>query len=322
MSAENDWATGANPDRTYDVVAIGETMVQLVPQGERLVDADAVRIGIGGAESNTASYLAAAGHSVAWVSAVGDDPFGQRMLREISAYGVDVSRVLIDRNAPTAVYFKDPTPTGTTVYYYRRGSAAAALTAATADLPDLSKVRVVHMSGITIALSPGCAELVSHVRGLAKAAGALFSFDVNYRPALWSVDEAAPALLAQARASDLVFVGLDEANVLWGCETPEQVRDLLPNPELVVKDGDVGATSFDRDGAAFVPARAVDVVEPVGAGDAFAAGYLHGLLGGASAAERLESGHAFAGVALRSLHDVAPREEVEAVVAAGFPVAG
>ena len=300
----------ADVPRGYDVVALGETMVQLVPNGVRLAEADTMHVGIGGAESNTACYLAAAGHRVAWVSAVGDDPFGRRMLEEIGGYGVDTSHVLIAPDAPTGIYFKDPAPAGTSVYYYRSGSAASRLTPATADLPDLRDVRVLHLSGVSLAVSDGCAQLVRDASAAAKAAGALISFDVNYRARLWSVADAAPALLAQARASDLVFVGLDEACTLWGCTTPAQVRELLPAPELVIKDGDIGASSFTDHGETFVPAREVEVLEPVGAGDAFAAGYLHALLRGASAEHRLASGHAFAEVALRSLHDVAPVDEV------------
>lgn len=302
--------SGAEPGTAYDVVALGETMVQLVPNGARLAHADSVHVGIGGAESNTACYLAAAGRSVAWVSAVGDDPFGQRMLEEIGGYGVDTSHVLIDPDAPTGVYFKDPEPTGTSVYYYRSGSAASRLTTKAVDLPDLHGVRVLHLTGISLALSDGCAQLVRDASTAASAVGAVTSFDVNYRARLWSVADAAPVLLAQAAVSDLVFVGLDEANTLWGCQTASEVRELLPGPELVVKDGAIGATSFGEHGAAFVPAHEVEVVEPVGAGDAFGAGYLHGLLGGASATERLASGHAFAEAALRSIHDVASVDEV------------
>ena len=103
-------AGSARVDRVdpIEVVTIGETMVQLVPKGERLQDAAFLHVGIGGAESNLASYLAAAGRAVSWVSAVGDDPLGRRMLEDIASYGVDVSGVRVDRYAPTGIYFKDP----------------------------------------------------------------------------------------------------------------------------------------------------------------------------------------------------------------------
>ena len=306
----------------FDVVAIGETMVQLVPQNERLAEALTLHVGVGGAESNTASYLAAAGHRVSWISAVGDDPFGTRIVEQVASFGVDVSRVVLDASNPTGVYFKDPVAgSGTSVFYYRRGSAASRLSVDRVELPDLAGVRIVHMSGITMALSREGFEFVAQVGVRARDAGALFSFDVNYRPALWSVQEAAPELLRQARASDLVFVGLDEAHVLWGCESPHELSELMPRTLVVVKDGDVGATSFapSTDDMAstetFVPARAIEVLEPVGAGDAFAAGYLHALLADMSEEARLDTGHRFAVAALRSLHDVATVDEVNAVVA-------
>ena len=118
------------------------------------------------------------------------------------------------------------------------------------------------------------------------------AFDVNHRAALWAPGAAASALLPLARRADLVFVGLDEAECLWHTATADDVRALLPEPTtLVVKDGDVGATEFRRaagaDHRTFVPAIPTEVVEAVGAGDAFAAGYLAALLQGADAAARL-----------------------------------
>lgn len=298
--------------RDIDVVAIGETMVMLVPNVGRLADAESLHVGIGGAESNTASYLAAAGRAVSWVSAVGDDPFGERVLREVSRYGVDVSHVTVVPGAPTGVYFKDPSPLGSRAFYYRRCSAASRLSMDAADLPDFHRTRVVHMSGITLALSAEGRALVGAVREQAQAAGALFSFDVNYRPALWPPVAAGPALLEHAQAADLVFVGMDEARAVWGCATAHDVHALMPSGHVIVKDGPIGVTAFPPgDVAVFSPARPIEVIEPVGAGDAFAAGYLHALLSGRDEPARLDSGHRFAAAALRSSSDVAGATELQ-----------
>jgi len=132
-------------------------------------------------------------------------------------------------------------------------------------------------------------------------------FDVNYRPALWSIDEAAPRLLELAAAADVVLVGRDEAEVLWQTPTAEDVRALLPEvAHLVVKDGDVEAVEFTADETVRVPAGVVDVVEPVGAGDAFAAGWEAGFLAGVPSASRLAAGHAAATAVLTSSGDHAP----------------
>jgi len=134
------------------------------------------------------------------------------------------------------------------------------------------------------------------------------SFDVNYRAGVWPVAVAAPRLRALADRADVVLVGLDEAAVLWGAATPADVRTLLPGPaRVVVKDGAVGATELGAEGPVSVPAHRVEVLEPVGAGDAFAAGYLGALLRDRPAAAALQEGHDLAALALVSTTDVPRR---------------
>ncbi|MFE2500049.1 sugar kinase [Streptomyces scopuliridis] len=297
-------------------VCLGEAMAQVTPaDGERLEHSRELRLAVAGAESTVAQYLADLGHEAAWVSRVGNDPFGRRIVAAVASRGVDVGGVLRDLEAPTGVYFKDPDPDGTRVHYYRAGSAASRMTAADADRVDLSGVQLLHLTGITPALSDGCAELVDALMTRAAVVGTLVSFDVNYRPTLWSSREvAAEALLRLARRADLVLVGRDEAETLWGTATAEDVRAhlRLSRGTLVVKDGDVGATEFTGADAEFVDAPAVEVVEAVGAGDAFAAGYLSGMLRGAPARWRLALGHRLAERTLRSIEDYVPADFTEA----------
>ncbi|WP_217178909.1 sugar kinase [Streptomyces sp. AC495_CC817] len=291
------------PADTPGLIAIGETMVLVTPHDATpLSDADDVRLAIGGAESNVAAHVAALGHEAAWVSRLGDEVLGRRVHRAVTAQGVDTRWVGFDADAPTGVYFKDP---GRGVRYYRAGSAASRMTPATvADVP-LEEAWIVHVSGITPALSVGCAALIDTVIGRVAASPAALSFDVNHRPALWPAAEAAPVLLALAHRADIVFVGLDEAETLWGCRTPAEVRALIPEPShLIVKDAEVGATEFSADGEVFVPAIPTEVVEAVGAGDAFAAGYLAGVLAGLPPEECLRGGHERAHLVLQSTHDV------------------
>ena len=288
-----------------EVVCIGETMAMVAPvHPEPLELAREVAIHTGGAESNVAMYLAGLGHQVTWVSRLGDDPLGHRVLADVAAAGVGTSLVELDKAAPTGVYFKDPRPEGTRVFYYRRGSAASLMAADILRPALASPPRVVHVSGITPALSPTCDEMMSQLFGHLEGTTTLASFDVNFRPALWGPKEAAPRLRALAQRAGVVFVGLDEAQTLWGTHAPREVRDLLPGPPvLVVKDGATGATAFDGAGEVFVPCPPVAVSEPVGAGDAFAAGWLSGLLRGLPQAQRLRLGHVLAGVALASIAD-------------------
>ncbi|MFE2423050.1 sugar kinase [Streptomyces hokutonensis] len=265
-------------------------------------------LAVGGAESNVASALAALGHSAAWLGRVGDDPLGRRVLEDLTARGVDVGAVETDPLRPTGVYFKDTGPGGTGTYYYRQGSAAAAMAPGLAELPLLRSARVLHLSGITAALSDSCAQLVDRIVSRRAVPGPVISFDVNYRPALWRhrQAEAAPVLLELARDADVVFVGRDESETLWGTRTAREVRDLLgPGTVLVVKDTVHGATAYDADGGeTFVPTPAARVVEPVGAGDAFAAGYLAALLEGRTPENGLRLGHLLAAATLSTREDV------------------
>ncbi|WFE35986.1 sugar kinase [Micromonospora sp. WMMD975] len=288
---------------------MGETMVVLAPDdGGPLEHAARLTVGVGGAESNVAMGLARLGHRAAWLSRVGDDPFGRRVIAEIAASGVDVSLVTVDPAAPTGVYLKDPGPAGTRVHYHRAGSAASRLDAPDLTDPRLAGVRLLHLSGITAALSDSCHGLLAHALTGRALPDARIVFDVNHRPALWPADRAAPILRDLADRADVVLVGLDEAATLWGSADPTAVRDLLPGPELVVvKDGPVGATALPRTGpAVFVPAPQVDVVEPVGAGDAFAAGFLAGLLREVDLRSCLRLGHLTAAPVLAVPGDTAP----------------
>lgn len=306
--ANHDDADTAHTARVADpaLITLGETMVLVTPSdATRLADADDVRLTIGGAESNVAAQVASLGHRAAWVSALGDDVLGRRLQRTVAAQGVDTRWVVFDGDAPTGVYFKDP---GHGVHYYRAGSAASRMgPESVVDVP-FEAAEIVHISGITPALSRGCAAMIDAVVERVTAAGrGLLSFDVNHRRALWEASVAAPALLDLANHADIVFVGLDEAQTLWGCSTPEDVRTLVASPaHLVVKDGDVGATEFSHAGAVFVPAIPTEVVEAVGAGDAFAAGWIAAKLAGGEADERLQAGHRRAHLVLQSTDDVPP----------------
>jgi len=302
-----------------DVVCVGETMAMFSPPDSGpLATQRALSLAVGGAESNVACALAALGHRAAWLSRVGADPFGQRILADLAAHGVDVSGVRTDPERRTGVYFKDPGPDRTSVYYYREGSAAGRMGPELAGLPLLGRALVLHLSGITAALSDSCAELLQEIIVRRAVPGPVVSFDVNYRQALWpgGREQAGPALMRLAAAADMVFVGRDEAESLWGTAEPGQIRELLPAvPLLVVKDAGHGATSYSADGPnVFVPAHRFPIIERVGAGDAFAAGYLSAFLDGRDATARLRLGHLIAAATLRTRSDiptVPPRAELE-----------
>lgn len=299
-----------------EVLCVGETMTLLTPaHREKVEQAESLSVTVAGAESNVAQYLADLGHRTAWFSRLGADPLGSRILREVRESGVDTRDVILDDAAPTGVMLKDPRPDGSRVYYYRHGSAASLM--GLDDLPamNLGRYRLVHVSGVTPALSASCRELTTAMMCTAADGGVIRSFDVNYRPSLWARAEASPELRRLARHADIVFVGRDEAESLWQLATAEAIRAWLgTHNHLVVKDGAVGATSYEpgAEHGVFVPTPPVTVFEPTGAGDAFAAGYLSGLLRGRPVTECLELGHETAALALSSTADHVDRRTAPA----------
>ncbi|MFF2959330.1 sugar kinase [Streptomyces sp. NPDC057963] len=323
-------ARTADADTAAEVVCLGESMVTFLPsQPGRLADVPSFGRGIGGAESNVACALAAAGHRAAWVGRVGADGFGDHLVEAIAGYGVDTSAVRRDPVRPTGIYFRTATDRATDVHevaYYRAGSAASAMSPDNVPYEVLFAARVLHLSGITAALSADCLALLRDLTA-PRPDRPLISFDVNLRPGLWRDTDAAPGVLLDlARRSDLVFVGEDEAEEAWGVKGAEAIRAVLPEPEvLVVKRGADGATVFsghrpgprssnaaeagdvsggagqasaEADSVLTVPALHVDVVAPVGAGDAFAAGFLSATLRDLPARDRVRHGHLMAAAVL------------------------
>lgn len=293
------------------VLCIGEALVTLSPaDGLPLESTSALRVSAGGAEFNVAVQLSRLGTAARFAGMVGADPWGRKLLATLEDEGVDTSSVLTHPSRPTGCYLKDLKSEGGNVYYYRASSAASAFGA----LPDGARDQVghVHLSGITPALSAACAVLVR--TELEHSEGRTTSFDINYRPGLWSLREAGPALLALARLATFVFTGLDEAHQLWGCTTAAEIRELLPEPaEVIVKDGPreaVALTTGDRASAA--PLQ-VDVIDVIGAGDAFAAGYLASRLRGGDPERALRVGHAIAAAVITSPTDHGSRGDVAAL---------
>ncbi|NGO78776.1 sugar kinase [Streptomyces sp. YC504] len=301
-------------------------------QPGRLADVPGFDRGIGGAESNVACTLARAGHSARWIGRVGDDGFGEYLTREIAHCGVDTSAVRRDGERPTGIYFRtagDRATDAHEVAYYRAGSAASAMSPANVDLDALRSARIVHLSGITAALSEDCLALMRELTA-PRAGRPLVSFDVNYRPGLWRTPEDARVLLELARGADIVFVGDDEALDAWGLHGGRAIRDALWEPELLVlKHGKGGAIVFDKDPGdvadadgtgTFVRALKVDVVAAVGAGDAFAAGFLSATLRDLPVAQRLKHGHLWAAAALTDPGDMAhPPSRAQADRLAALP---
>jgi 2-dehydro-3-deoxygluconokinase len=276
-----------------EVVTFGETMAALRAHGALRLGGS-LGLSVAGAESNVAIGLARLGHRVRWAGRVGADELGALVLRTLRAEGVDTDHAVTDDTGrPTGLLLTEPRlGTLTRVSYYRAGSAGSAV--APGDvLPALAPgPRVLHLTGITPALGPSAAEAVLAAAKTARESGVTVCLDVNHRSRLWTSDRARTALRPILAHTDLLIASEDELPLVQevpGAGESEAVHGALAAgvAEVVVKRGSRGATVFTADGATDRAAREVDAVDLVGAGDAFVAGYLSGLLDGADITARL-----------------------------------
>ena len=273
----------------YDLVTFGETMIRLsTPTGHRLETSTSLDIGIGGTESNVAIALARLGRRVAWTSVLPRNPFGARIAAELRRHGVDDQHVRWADHGRVGVYYLDmgTPPRPTHVIYDRAASAIATCDVGDIDTSLVSRAQLLHLTGITPALSPACAEIARALAESARVAGVPMSFDVNYRGLLWTPEQAAAMLDPFCSSATILFCGRNDAHLLWGIDgTNEEMAHKLSKrfgaATTVLTLGDEGAIAVTQDGNVYqeVP-EAVQVVDKVGAGDALAAGFLHGYLDG------------------------------------------
>jgi 2-dehydro-3-deoxygluconokinase len=243
---------------------------------------------IGGAESNVAIGVARLGGTAAWLGRVGPDGTGDLIERRIRGEGVRT--IAIRDDAFTGLMIRHRRSGELThVDYHRAGSAGSRLCPTDIPAAELESAAIVHVTGITPALSGSARAAVFQAVETARAAGVPVSVDVNYRAKLWSRFDAAPVLRDLVTRADLVFAGPDEAALFLGATPPLDGLAGLGPTEVVVKDGGRGCTALIEGERFTVPAPEVTVVDPVGAGDAFVAGYLADRMAGADPATRLRT---------------------------------
>jgi 2-dehydro-3-deoxygluconokinase len=277
---------------TY-VLTFGETMALMrADQVGPLAHASTMSLGIGGSESNVAIGLQRLGVQSVWCGRVGADSLGQLVEREIRAEGVDV-RIAVDPTAPTGLMIKERrTPATQRVSYYRGGSAGSRIAPADVDEQLISQAALLHVSGITPALSRQAESTLSYAIAAAKAACVPVSFDLNFRGNLWSREGAAGVYRDIIPLADIVFAGDDEASIAVGAGEPEdlarRIADLGPS-QAVIKLGADGAVALIDSQVFHQEAVSVEAVDTVGAGDAFVAGYLAEYVSGRGPKERMRT---------------------------------
>ncbi|MES9604838.1 PfkB family carbohydrate kinase [Actinomadura sp. NPDC000929] len=275
-----------------DLVTFGETMARLEnPAVGPMRHARSLDLGIGGAESNTAIGLARLGGSAAWFGRVGDDEFGRLITTALAGEGVRLDHTVVDGTAPTALLFKERrSGTLTRVQYYRTGSAGSRLRPSDVPHDLIRAARVLHVTGITAAISDTARQALDDAVETARNAGVPVSLDLNYRSALWTPAEAGERLHPLVKRADLVFATEQEARLVVSGGDPAALATALAalGPrDVLVKRGAAGAVAFCEGRLHVQPAHRVPVVDPVGAGDAFAAGYLAEFVRGLPVAARL-----------------------------------
>lgn len=269
-----------------DVLTAGEAMALLMARQPGPLDAvREFERATAGAELNVAVGLSRLGYRVGYVSSLGDDSLGRNLLAFMAAEGIDLRHVRVDQRYPTGFMLKSMALDGgdPQVEYFRRGSAASNLSRADIPAGACRLARLLHLTGITPALSDTCRDMVLTMAAQARGAGRIVTFDPNLRPRLWPSQAAmVDTVNAVASLADVVMPGLAEGELLTGCGDAAGIADFYlarGARQVVVKLGPQGAYYASAEGRGIAPGVPVqDVVDTVGAGDGFAVGVISALL--------------------------------------------
>ncbi len=323
----------AMDDGGPEVITLGECLASLLASTPgSLAEATSFERHVAGAEANVAVGLVRLGHTAGFIGRIGDDGFGTAIVRKLRGEGVDVAHLVVDPTA-TGVMFRERRLLGaSTVVYQRSGSAGSRLAvddverAASAGV--FESARWLHLTGITPALSASARAATIRARDLARTAGLTISLDINLRRRLWSDEEAAPVLRELAAGVDVVLGSDDELALLAGLEPDAVPEDLVATvtrlgpSTAVAKLGADGALALEA-GATPIHEAAITVrtvVDPVGAGDAFCAGFIAGRLDGTDLATALQMGNGCGALAVAASGDQAglpDREELARLLGGG-----
>lgn len=294
-------------------VCVGEGLVVFVPDAPGPLErARVFSRSLAGAELNAAIALASAGIGASVITRVGVDGFGTFLVEELARHGVDTSAIERDQDAQTGLYVKEVTANDgaltSRMHYYRQGSAGSKLSPATFEVPEaqrlLASARIVHTTGVTSALSAD-ALAAQHALFADAHEGRIRSFSSHWRPALWRgrTGEGRAALSALIRLSDVAFISAEDGIDVFGTSKASELRALFPEPRYLVVTRADGATAFDGAEHADAPSLDLAVVEPIGATDAFVAGFLAGIANGLSLPGSLARAHRLATRAATSTRD-------------------
>jgi 2-dehydro-3-deoxygluconokinase len=293
-----------------DFVTIGETCAVFAATAiGRMRYSKTYEIRPGGAESTVAVGVARLGHSATWVSRLGDDELGQYLLTFIRGEGVEVACSMLSTH-PTGLFVRERLPRGKARhFYYRAGSAFS--TMGPADIPTdlIAGARVLHLTGITPALSKSTRAMVTEAIRIARQNGVTVLFDPNMRRTLWSAEEARTVMEPLMASADYVLPGLEDLQGMYGENLSEadavDTMRKIGCRRIIFKRGAAGAAVITPDSYEQVECTAIaDPVDLMGAGDAFAAGFAAGLLDGKTDVEAARLGNVVAGMSIGTVGNI------------------
>lgn len=274
------------PEPKFDVTTFGEMLLRLsVRPGERLETARQLDIHPAGADANVVTLLARLNCHTLWMGALPDNPMGRLAAAALRSAGVNMNGVLWRENGRMGTYYVEfaAPPRGIQVTYDRAHSCAAGVQLDEIDWDTLLDTRILHLTGITPALSQSCSDVVGQAVQIAKQRKVTVSLDVNYRQKLWSETDARKTLLPLMTQADLLFCSQADATRLFDCkgsmqEIGQGLLDLTRVPKIIVTFGEKGVLCWNGEAWQHEPAQPTQVIDRLGAGDALAAGVLYGLL--------------------------------------------
>ena len=301
----------------FEVTAFGETMLRLsVPSGDRFTKMRQLDVHAGGAETNVLGALSSLGRKCGWVSALPESDLGQFVLRELAAARIDSSAVILKEGRIGTYYVEfAAAPRAIQVIYDRADAAVSTLTPGDINWTYLLDTRVLHLTGITAALSEGCYAIVEEACQRAQEQNVTVSFDVNYRSKLWSAAVAREGLEPLLKNVDILICGEGDAQTVFGISgAPEnilqQLHDLSGAAHVILTRSDEGSVTLVDGELAQVEAGTVEMVDRLGAGDAFTAGVIDGFLEG-DLVKGMKRGTALAGLALTQHGDMISTSRAE-----------
>ena len=261
--------------------------------------------------------------TAAYLTRLGGDYFADELRGLMLRERIDVTGVAIDPDAPTGLYFVTHGPGGHVFTYRRKGSAASLMMADDIDASLIGSARFLHASGISQAISKTAAAAVSAAIGIARSAGVRVSYDTNFRPRLWSAEQAWPVIRAAAAQADILKTSAEDSEALFGLSDPHAIaRHFLGigAKAVIVTLGRDGALLATAERAESVPGHAVEAVDATGAGDAFTGAFLAELARGRTLGDAARFANAAAALSTLRYGAIAPlpsREAVDAFIAQG-----